>query len=354
MNFSSNDYLGLANAAELKRTAALAVSQWGVGAGASHLVCGHQTPHERLELDIAALVGAERALLFSTGYMANLGVINALVSKGDLLLQDKLNHASLLDAGMLSQAQNVRYAHCDITHAERRLQRARNKNQRVMMASDTVFSMDGDIAPVPQLKQLADQVGAMLVLDDAHGFGVMGDRGAGTLSAQELRPEGNVLMVGTLGKAVGGFGAFVAGDQAVIEHIEQFARSYVYTTALPAYTAEVNRAALEILSHSHSRLRTQLKANIAQFRALAQERSLPLCGSETAIQPVIIGCEKDALKISQQLERQGYLVVAIRPPTVPPGTARLRVSLSATHTEQQIAGLVESLAVACKEVRYGR
>ncbi|GHA06105.1 8-amino-7-oxononanoate synthase [Arenicella chitinivorans] len=351
INFSSNDYLGLANNPALKQVTASAVTRWGVGAGASHLVCGHQSPHENLEADIASLVGAERTLLFSTGYMANLGVVSALLARGDVILQDKLNHASIIDAGVLSSATSLRYAHGDANHARKRLATFTSRRQRCMLVSDTIFSMDGDVAPVVDLKRLADEVGALLVLDDAHGFGVCGERGAGTLESLGLNPRDNVLMIGTLGKAVGGFGAFVAGDADLIAHIEQFARSYVYTTAVPAYVAETNRAAVKVIAGTRGdHLRARLDSNITLFRQLAKLHGLTLGASRSAIQPIQVGCEHQVVKISQRLEHMGFWVVAIRPPTVPKGTARLRVSLCASHTDSQIEALVQALATTLHEV----
>lgn len=350
INFSSNDYLGLANNSNLKQIAASAAAQWGVGAGASHVVCGHQSPHESLEKDIANLVGAQRALLFSTGYMANLGVVSALAERGDVVLQDRLNHASIIDAVVLSSSTSLRYAHGDVDHARARLAKYRSSKQRCLLVSDTIFSMDGDIAPVVELKRLADDVGALLLLDDAHGFGVCGERGAGSLSMLKMKPEGNVLMIGTLGKAVGGFGAFVAGEAVFIDHVAQFARSYVYTTALPAYVAETNRAAVQMITDQPGdELRGRLESNISLFRVLARQHDLPVRASRTAIQPVVVGCERRVVKMSQMLERMGFWVVAIRPPTVPKGTARLRVSLSAAHTHHQIESLVAALSVTFAE-----
>ena len=353
INFSSNDYLGLANNAALKQATIDAVAAWGVGAGASHVVCGHQSPHELLEAEIAELVGAERALLFSTGYMANLGAVTALVSCGDVVLQDKLNHASIIDASALSSATSLRYAHGDVAHARVRLARVQSSTRRCLLVSDTVFSMDGDLAPVAELKHLADDAGALLLLDDAHGFGVRGERGAGSLSALGIKPQANVLMIGTLGKAAGGFGAFVAGDADLIDHIAQFARSYVYTTAMPAHVADTNRAAVRMIADGMGdQLRAQLATNVELFRRLAEQQDLPLSASQTAIQPVMVGCEKRVVELSEKLEEKGFLVVAIRPPTVPKGTARLRVSLSAAHTPGQIESLVAALKGAMIEVGH--
>lgn len=342
LNFSSNDYLGLANHSMLKQCAQGSIEQWGVGSGASHLVCGHQTPHHQLERTLADFVGAERALLFSTGYMANLAVATALTSKNDLVLQDKLNHASLIDGARLSNAQFKRYRHTDTDHAALILSRSEFSDAIIM--TDGVFSMDGNVAPLAQLKQLADQTQALLFVDDAHGLGCMGDSGRGALEAAGLAPTENVLLMGTLGKAIGSFGAFVAGDQVYIEQLIQSARSYIYTTALPPAVAATSMAAVALLNKEGGRLRSSLQRNIEQFKSGVAACGLELMPSDSAIQPLVLGEEAKAIEFSHHLYERGILVSAIRPPTVPQGSARLRFTLSAAHTTEQIVILLDALS----------
>ena len=263
LNFSSNDYLDLANSPELITAMSTAVSAWGSGSGASHMVCGHLEPHSELERELAEFVGAERAILFSTGYMANLAIPSVFLERHDLLLEDRLNHASMIDAGLLSRARLMRYRHLDADHVEKLL--AGESGRRKMIMTDAVFSMDGDQAPVRQLTETAARHDALLVLDDAHGFGVLGDDGAGSLSCVNQRPTENVMMLGTLGKAAGTFGAFVAGDAIYIDTLVQHARPYIYTTALPPAVAEATRAALRIIKNDSWR-RARLRANTRQFR----------------------------------------------------------------------------------------
>jgi len=344
LNFSSNDYLGLANHPTLISNAQRALGEWGVGSGASHLVCGHQTPHHQLEQALATYVGAERAVLFSTGYMANLAVATALTSKHDLILQDKLNHASLIDGARLSDAQFKRYAHANVEHASTLLQGAEFENALIM--TDGVFSMDGDIAPLTDLKALADEHQALLFVDDAHGLACMGQNGLGALALSGLRPNDNVLLMGTLGKAFGSFGAFVAGDSLYIEQLIQSARSYIYTTALPPAVAATSCAAIALLEQSGTGLRQRLQVNITYFKARVSALGLTLMPSSSAIQPLMLGDEERALALSASLYEQGFLVTAIRPPTVPKGSARLRFTLSASHTSEQIDLLINALARA--------
>lgn len=340
VNFSSNDYLGLANSDELKAAAEKAIKTWGVGAGASHLVCGHQTPHEELQNEMAEFVGAEKAIVFSTGYMANLAVPNAFLSRHDLLLQDKLNHASLIDAGMLCRADVKRYRHLDADHASQLASMA--EQQHVMLASDGVFSMNGSVADVRALSRLCDHDDRLMLVDDAHGFGVLGDRGLGTLDAAGLKPTGQILMLGTLSKAAGSFGAFVAGDTVWIDHLIQHARSFIYTTALPPAIVEASRESVRLIREQSWR-REKLMENVATFRRLAAESGIELLPSQTPIQSVNYGSPEAAVHASQQLEQAGFLVVAIRPPTVPEGTSRLRITLSASHEAEQITRLMASM-----------
>ena len=337
--FCSNDYLGLANHPALTKAMQAAAEAVGVGSGASHLVCGHSRYHHQLEERLAEITGRDRSLLFSTGYMANLGVIAALVGRGDAVFEDRLNHASLLDGGLLSGARFQRFAHNDVDDLTRRLQKA--ESGRKLVVVDHVFSMDGDQAPLPALAQAARDNKAWLMADDAHGFGVLGQRGAGcaeTLSQDELP-----ILMATLGKAIGGFGAFVAGSEALIETLIQFARPYIYTTAMPPAVAAANLAALDLLE-SEAWRRDTLQRNIQRFRRGAAQLSLPLLPSNTAIQPLQIGPDEQALAMSRALEARGILVSAIRPPTVPEGTSRLRITLSAAHSDEQIDQLLEALA----------
>jgi len=343
LSFCSNDYLGLAGDPRLVRALRQGAEAFGVGAGASHLVNGHSRAHAALEEALAAFLGAESALTFSTGYMANLALAQAFTGRGDRVVQDKLNHASLIDAGRLSRADSRRYAHGDAGAARRAL--AAPGATRAMLMSDAVFSMDGDLAPVTELAALAAEHEALLVLDDAHGFGVHGPGGRGTAARFGLAVSGRHLVMGTLGKAIGTFGAFVAGDAVLIDTLIQRARSYIYTTAGPPALAEASRAALDIARREDWR-RERLGALIERFRAGARQQGLRLMASATPIQPLLVGDSRQALEISRRLREAGILVVAIRPPTVPRGTARLRVALSAAHGEDDVDRLLEALGAA--------
>ena len=340
--FASNDYLGLANHPALIASAREAAQRFGVGAGASHLVSGHFGSHAALETEIAAFVrpcvGA-RALLFSSGYLANLSILTALAGRGDAIFADHLNHACLNDGALLSRADLVRYAHGDVAALRARL--VASKARRKLIATDAVFSMNGDLAPLPALLGLADEFDAWVVVDDAHGFGVLGD-GRGSLSEFELMSERIVLM-GTLGKAAGVAGAFVAAHPAVIETLVQTARPYIYTTAAPPLVAEVLRTSLAIIRDEPAR-RMHLAALIRQFRERVAPLTYRLADSRTAIQPLIVGANEAAVDLSAALMRCGFWVPAIRPPSVPKGTARLRVSLSAAHTHADVDALADALA----------
>lgn len=340
LNFCSNDYLGLANHPEVVAAFVSAAQQWGVGSGAAHLVCGHSLEHHALEEELAAFTGRERALLFSTGYMANLGVIAALLGRGDTVLQDRLNHASLLDGGLLSGARFKRYPHGDVAQAQQLLAGGQG---RQLLVTDGVFSMDGDIAPLCSLAMIARAEKAWLMVDDAHGLGVLSENGAGSVTAAGLSQDDVPILVGTLGKALGTSGAFVAGSQALIETLIQRARPYIYTTAMPAAIAAATQASLKLVMTETWR-RDKLTQLIRQFRAGAKQLGLQLLPSETPIQPIILGESQQALQLSEQLYKQGFLVSAIRPPTVPQGSARLRVTLSAAHEPQQVLQLLEALA----------
>ncbi|MDE2197214.1 MAG: 8-amino-7-oxononanoate synthase [Gammaproteobacteria bacterium] len=342
LNFSSNDYLGLAAHPQLADAVHRGVADYGVGSGAAHLVTGHSRAHHALEEELAAFTARPRALLFSSGYLANLGIAVALLGRGDLALQDRLNHASLLDAGLLCGARCRRYAHADAYALALQLTRPA---RRKLVLSDGVFSMDGDLAPLPQLAMAAQTAGAILMVDDAHGLGVLGASGRGSLEHFNLELAQVPVLMGTLGKAFGAFGAFVAGSEALIETLIQRARTYIYTTAPPAALAEAARAALR-LAQADSWRRQHLQALIRRFRAGATQLGLPLLESMTPIQPLLLGETQKALTVSEKLRQRGVLAVAIRPPTVPAGTARLRITLTAGHSEIQVDQLLDALAFA--------
>jgi 8-amino-7-oxononanoate synthase len=340
LSFCSNDYLGLANDARVIAAFRSGAERYGAGSGASHLVTGHSVAHHALEEELAAFVGAERALLFSTGYMANLGVVSALLDRHGTVFEDKLNHASLIDAARLSGAQVKRYAHGDLTRLEALLGAAEGEQ---LILTDGVFSMDGDVADVARLATLARQHAVWLLVDDAHGLGVLGAQGRGTLEHYGLRPQAPLILLGTLGKAFGTFGAFIAGDEDLVEYLIQRARPYIYTTALPPAVAEATRASLRIVQEEGWR-REVLNARIAEFRAGAAQLGLKLLDSPTPIQALILGEAESAVAASDALRARGILVPAIRPPTVPAGSARLRVTFSAQHSAQQVERLLEALA----------
>lgn len=338
LSFCSNDYLGLANHPVVIAALQRGAERWGVGSGAAHLVNGHSAAHHALEEELADFTGRLRALLFSTGYIANIGIISALTGRGDTLWQDRLNHASLLDGALLSRATLRRYPHADAAELDRLLG---NRDTR-MIASDGVFSMDGDLAPLPALALIARRAGAWLLVDDAHGLGVLGREGRGTLDHFGLDAEQVPILMGTLGKAFGTFGAFVAGSDALIETLIQRARSYIFTTAAPPALAEATRTSLALVRREDWR-REHLQALIARFRAGANQLGLPLSESPTPIQPLIAGSSHQALAWAAELEARGILVGAIRPPTVPEGSARLRICLSAAHTETMVDRLLDAL-----------
>lgn len=344
--FCSNDYLGLASHPRVIAALRKGASEYGVGAGAAHLVNGHTRAHHQLEEELAAFTNRERALLFSTGYMANLGVAQALLGRSDHVLEDRLNHASLIDAGLLSGARFQRYRHATAVDLAQRLAGLGQTGERLVL-TDGVFSMDGNLAPLPELASICAAHQAWLMVDDAHGLGVLGERGAGCLEHFGLSQQQVPILMGTLGKALGTAGAFVAGSEALIETLIQSARTYVYTTAMPAAVAEATRAALGIVQ-SEGKRREKLGKLVARFRAGAAQLGLKLMDSQTPIQPLVVGDAVEALRLSEQLLEQGLLVPAIRPPTVPEGTARLRVTLSAAHTEAQVDRLLEALDGAVK------
>ncbi|MDB5982811.1 MAG: 8-amino-7-oxononanoate synthase [Pseudomonas sp.] len=338
--FCNNDYLGLANHPDVIAAWRAGAERWGVGGGASHLVIGHSTPHHELEEALADLTGRPRALLFSNGYMANLGAVTALVGQGDTVLEDRLNHASLLDAGLLSGARFSRYLHNDADSLASRLEKA---SGNTLVVTDGVFSMDGDLADLPALAKAAKAKGAWLMVDDAHGFGPLGANGAGIVEHFGLSQDDVPVLIGTLGKAFGTAGAFVAGSEDLIETLIQFARPYIYTTSQPPALACATLKSLELLRTEHWR-REHLTQLIQQFRRGAEQIGLQLMDSFTPIQPILIGDSGRALRLSQMLRERGLLVTAIRPPTVPAGSARLRVTLSAAHSEAQVQLLLNALA----------
>jgi 8-amino-7-oxononanoate synthase len=343
LDFSSNDYLGLARHPQVAEAMAAAAGRFGAGSGAAHLVCGHGGEHARLEEELAAFTHRERALLFSTGYMANLAVLTTLAGRGEQLLLDRLCHASLIDGARLSGARLRRYAHADAAAAAALLS---DGARTALIATDGVFSMDGDLAPLPALAQLAQAHDAWLLVDDAHGLGVLGAGGGGILEEFHLDSRAVPLLVGTLGKALGSFGAFVAGDGRLIELLMQKARPYLYTTALPQPVAAATRASLRLLQQESGR-RLRLHQHIARFTQAARALGLPLLPSATPIQPLMLYSADAAQNAQRQLAAQGFWVAAIRPPTVPAGRARLRITLSALHTSEQIDALVAALGTVC-------
>ncbi|MGD8976508.1 MAG: 8-amino-7-oxononanoate synthase [Gammaproteobacteria bacterium] len=337
--FCSNDYLGLAHDPRLAETMARAALEWGTGAGAAHLVSGHTAAHHALEEALAAFAGRERALLFSTGYMANLGVLSALAGRGDLVVEDRLNHASLIDATRLCGARVRRYRHADAAAAAERLGAPA---RRRLLVTDGLFSMDGDVAPLAELAAVAEASGAWLMVDDAHGLGVLGDTGRGSLEAAGLSTSAAPVLVGTLGKAFGVFGAFAAGSAELIETLINRARTYIYTTAPPPGIAAAAHRALTIAAQEPWR-RQHLRHLISRFRDGAARLGLELMPSDSPIQPILVGTPKAALGYSEALFEKGFWVAAIRPPTVPEGTARLRVTLSAAHREQDVDDLLDAI-----------
>lgn len=375
--FSSNDYLGLANHPQLIAALQRGAAEWGVGAGAAHLVNGHFTPHQQLEDRLAAFVGKPAALLFSTGYMANLGVVQALAGKDDTVFADKLNHASLNDAMLLSRATVKRYRHGDMAQLEQLL--AKTQSGRKLIITDAVFSMDGDIAPLPELLALCEKYDAWLYVDDAHGFGVLGGQGRGVLShfksptathfqrgelesaavfnpplakggggdliSGENQPSLNtprIIYMATLGKAAGVSGAFVAAERVVVDTLVNNAHSYVYTTAAPPALSVALLQSLQLVEQGDA-LRTHLRLLIAKLRSGLANLPWSLMPSQTAIQPFLIGDTRQTLALSEALRARGLWVAAIRPPTVPQGTARLRITLSAAHSEQDVEELIGAL-----------
>jgi 8-amino-7-oxononanoate synthase len=340
VNFCSNDYLGLANHPDVVNAFKSGADRYGVGSGSAHLVCGHSSAHHALEEELAAFTGRDRALLFSTGYMANIGVISALLGRSDAVFEDRLNHASLLDGGLMSGARFKRYAHADVADLGTKLENAAGNK---LVVTDGVFSMDGDFAPLDELAVAAKNHNAWLMVDDAHGLGVIGERGGGIVEHFGLCQDDVPVLMGTLGKGLGTFGAFVAGSEMLIETLIQKARTYIYTTALPAAVAEATRASLKIAIEDSWR-RNKLKQLSERFRLGAEQIGLQVMPSSSAIQPILIGDSQRAVDISNALLEAGFLVSAIRPPTVPQGSARLRVTFSALHEKQHVDRLLDALA----------
>jgi 8-amino-7-oxononanoate synthase len=342
LSFCSNDYLGLASHPALIAALQQAAAEAGVGGGASHLITGHHRLHHELEEALAAFVGLPRALFFSTGYMANLGIVSAMVGRGDAIFADRLNHASLNDAAVLSRADLHRYAHNDVAVLERQL--AQSPARRKLVIADAVFSMDGDIAPVPELLALCERYDAWLMLDDAHGFGVLGEHGEGTLAHFGVKSP-RIIYMATLGKAAGVSGAFVAGEPELVEYLVQKARTYIFTTAMPPALAAALLAALPIIRDEPQR-RAHLRTLVETLRAGLKLTKWRLDPSITPIQPLIVGSNEDALRASEKLRARGILVPAIRPPTVPQGTARLRITLSAAHKAEDVHRLIAAIHAA--------
>lgn len=343
LNFCSNDYLGLAADGRVRAAFKAGIDRWGAGSGASHLVCGHMAVHHELEDALAEFTQRPRALLFSSGYAANVGVINALTGSGDHVFEDRLNHASLLDGGWLSRAQFHWFRHRDAAHLGGKLAAA--EGGRKLVVTDGTFSMDGDLCGLSELVPVAIEHDAWLMVDDAHGFGVHGKHGCGVVDPDRFGTAEVPVLIGTLGKAFGTAGAFVAGEEALIETLIQRARNYIYTTALPPAVAAATRTSLQIAIKEEWR-REHLAELVTRFRAGASELGLTLMESATPIQPIVLGEPGHAVAASTALEDRGLLVGAIRPPTVPKGTSRLRVTFTATHTEEDVDRLLSGLATA--------
>lgn len=346
LSFCSNDYLGLANRPELIAAMQKAAGDSGVGSGASNLITGHHRYHDALEKQLAAFVELPAALLFSTGYMANIGVLGALTGRGDAIFADKLNHACLNDGAYFSHAEFQRYPHNDVAALEKLLQASTAKHK--LIAADAVFSMDGDIAPIPEYLALCEKYDAYLYLDDAHGFGVLGEHGKGSLNHFKVKSP-RIIMMATLGKAAGVAGAFVAGEQVVIDYLIQKAKSYVYSTPAPPALSATLSASVKLIEQGDD-LRANLNRSIAYLKNNLKLNQWQLMDSDTPIQPLVVGGNKEALALSEYLQTCGILVPAIRPPTVPVGTARLRLSLSAAHTLDDMKKLVEAIHQAESEL----
>ena len=347
LGFCSNDYLGLANHPEVAETAIKSIESYGFGSGASHLVIGHHLEHELLEQELAEFTGRDRAMVFSSGYMANMALVSSLVNKSDLVLQDKLNHASLLDGGLLSGARFQRFLHNDMNSLEGYLSKFSqdSKVNKTLIATDGVFSMDGDVAHLDKMASIARRYDALLMVDDAHGLGVIGEGGRGTIASKGLSQEDVPVLMGTFGKAFGTSGAFISGSEQLIAYLAQLARPYIYTTAMPPSTAAATRKSLELIKSADS-CRQHLQSLISYFREKTNALGYVLMPSKTPIQPLVIGSSFTTMALAGFLKEQGILVGAIRPPTVPENTARLRITLSATHSIAHIDRLIDALSDA--------
>ncbi len=351
ISFASNDYLGLANHPSVKVALIEGVTRWGAGSGASPLVSGHLAPHARLEQKLAEFTGFPRTLSFSTGYLANLAVLPTLAGRDSAIFADKLNHASLIDAVQLCKAQGAharRYPHNDLATLERLLKTCPAAQKFIV--TDAVFSMDGDLAPLPGLLALAERYDAWLVVDDAHGFGVLGPHGEGSLAQLGIAPQKRIILMGTLGKAAGVAGAFVAGSQQMIEYLLQKARTYIFSTAAPPALAFALCTSLELIANAEEQ-RAVLRSHNDRLRSRLVDLPWRLASSSTAIQPIIVGANQPTLELSAALWERGFWVPAIRPPTVPKGTARLRLSLSAAHDTEDIDRLITALQQLARRVR---
>lgn len=340
LSFCSNDYLGLANHPANIEALRNALPETGLGGAASHLICGHHDAHHRLELRLAKFTGRSSALFFSTGYMANMGVISALAGRGDTIFSDRLNHASIIDGCILSRARVRRYAHGDVPALEAML--AETSGHKLVV-TDGVFSMDGDVAPLAELAKVCRAHDALLVVDDAHGIGVLGPEGRGSVAELGLSEEDVPVLIGTLGKAVGTSGAFVAGPPMLMDYLVQKARTYIYTTAMPPAIAMATISSLDLIERDQGR-RDHVMGLVSRFRREASAMGYELMSSRTPIQPIMIGDNYGALALSQALEKRGLLVSAIRPPTVPVGEARLRVTFSAAHSQEDLDCLLGGLS----------
>ena len=340
LSFCSNDYLGLANHPVNLQALSDALPETGLGGAASHLICGHHDAHHQLEQRLAEFTGRSSALFFSTGYMANMGVISALAGRGDTIFSDRLNHASIIDGCILSRARVRRYAHGDVDALDVMLSQTSGHK---LVVTDGVFSMDGDVAPLKALARVCKAHDALLVVDDAHGIGVLGPEGRGSIAAAGLSEDDVPVLIGTLGKAVGTSGAFVAGPSMLMDYLVQKARTYIYTTAMPPAIARATCASIDLIEADDAR-RRHLNELIAQFRRQASAMGYQLMPSDTPIQPIMVGDNWAALALSNSLEEEGLLVTAIRPPTVPEGEARLRVTLSAAHTRADLDRLLAGLS----------
>ena len=343
VNFCSNDYLGLAGDPRVAEAFKRGIDRWGTGSGASHLICGHTAAHEELEEALAAFTGRPRALLYGSGYAANVGVINVLLSVGDYAFEDRLNHASLLDGGWISRATFTWFKHGDARDLNARLAGVASEATRKLIVSDGTFSMDGDTCPLDDIVALARRHGAWTMIDDAHGIGVHGTDGVGSIDPVRYSTTDVPVLVGTLGKALGTAGAFVAGDEALIETLIQRSRNYIFTTAMPSALAAATRQSLA-LARAESWRREHLAELIGRFRSGASQLGFELMPSTSPIQPLIVGDPRRTLALSRALEEAGFLISAIRPPTVPEGTSRLRITLTAAHTSEDVDRLLDALA----------